>query len=552
MKKLIIILTSIAVIAGGTFGAYKYNEKRKLNKTIAKVTPVSFMADNYYGGDIELSGMIASGNIQKVVPDNQKLVEKMLVNEGDHVKKGDPLLKYDIVALELDVKQKENAVAVAESDIKVAEKELKKLKNLKSSESMPKPPEPTDPPPKPIVTPTEPATEAPVKTKSTIKNTADSISGDGSQGNPLLFNCVSDTVVKAEVLTSLKESGGVAEFVVYEDGYTALYKWRISGSKLNDEQLVDWVVGENVVIDANGNVTVNYSETVFGSFTVLKEVKTVDVIEDFYDDYVEDVYEPISDEDFYESIPRNYPEDYIYTKAELAKMVSDKEIEIKRLEINKKSAEVTYKIALEQKDSGNILARIDGIVTSVNDVLSIAAGEPCITVEGEGGLTVKGYVGEMNLDKVTPGSFVNVMSWETGEMAQAEVTEINMDPVSYSSYAWNENPNSSTYEFTAVVNDGMTAMSADMSVSITLPSQEESSGIYIPKVYVRNSDDGYYVYKADENSLLKKQYVKVGKTVYGYQIQVLDGLTTDDKICFPYGKNIKDGIKTEDTDQVLW
>ena len=37
---------------------------------------------------------------------------RQIVKEGDSVKKGDPLLKYDITALELDLKQKENKKAV--------------------------------------------------------------------------------------------------------------------------------------------------------------------------------------------------------------------------------------------------------------------------------------------------------------------------------------------------------------------------------------------------------------------------------------------------------
>ena len=58
--------------------------------------------------------------------DNQKLVDEVLVKEGDTVKKGDPLMKYDMTALELDAAQKENAVSMAEVNIKTAKKELTK------------------------------------------------------------------------------------------------------------------------------------------------------------------------------------------------------------------------------------------------------------------------------------------------------------------------------------------------------------------------------------------------------------------------------------------
>ena len=81
MKKAIIIITSAAVAVGGVFGAYQLNERRKTNKAVAKVTPVSLMADSYHGSDLELNGMISSGNVQNIMPDNQKLVEKVLVKE---------------------------------------------------------------------------------------------------------------------------------------------------------------------------------------------------------------------------------------------------------------------------------------------------------------------------------------------------------------------------------------------------------------------------------------------------------------------------------------
>ena len=61
-----------------------------------------------------------------------------------------------------------------------------------------------------------------------------------------------------------------------------------------------------------------------------------------------------------------------------------------------------------------------------------------------------------------------------------------------------------------------------------------------------------YVMMADENNQLKKQYVVTGKTVYGSAIEIKSGLTEDDKIAFPYGKDVKEGVRTKDTDDVQW
>lgn len=536
MKKVIIVAASAVVVVGGVFGAYKINEHRKNGKAVAKVTPVSFMTDYYYGSELELNGMITSGNVQNITTDSQKLVEKVLVKEGDTVKKGDPVLKYDITALELDLKKKENAVAVAESDIKIANKELSKLKNLKSSESMPELPEPEE-------TPTNKPTESEkpsIVIKETINNTSDSMSGNGTDKDPLIFNCVGNTVIKAEVFSSLKTNGNRAVFIVYDENYTKLYQWNISPDDITDENIADKTIGENVTLDVDGNVTVKWTEKMFGSYTVITA-----------DETTEDYNEEISQEDFYDSISRDYPEDYIYSRAELSKMISEKEMEIKRLETEKKSADLEYRIAKDQKESGSVLAQIDGVVSEINDDENLEAGESFIIINGEGGMTVTGYIGEMNLNRIEIGSSVNVMFWETGEVIQAEITEIGDIPISYESQNWGENPNSSTYEFKAIISDNV-SVSTDAGISITLPSEEISNSIYIPKVYVREEDGKSYVYKANEQNRLEKVYIKTGKIIYGSEIEIKSGLSEDDKICFPYGKHISEGIKTEDSDEVLW
>ncbi len=544
MKKLIITLICVAVVASGTFGAYKINESRKSKNAVAKVALVSNMMDSYWGDDLELYGSITEGNVQNVMLDDEKLVEEVLVKEGDTVKKGDPLLKYDITALELDVKQKENAVSIADVNIKTAQKELKRLQNLKPSELMPTEPEPTIPPePEPTEAPTQP----PVDKLSQIENSSSAYQGDGSQNNPLMFNCAEGAVVKAVFLQTLMQQQTYAVFTVYSADNTPLYQWNVFGGNITQAPSEDWNISGNVTIDADGSVFLKYSDKNYGSFKVIAKQQTEDVVQDTYEDTADDDYS-------YTGFQRDTnSDDYAYSRAELAKMISDKQSEIKSLEIDKKTAELDYKTAQAQKDSGSIISTVDGVVKSVGDLENLESGTPFIVVQSQSGLCVTGYIGEMNLDKISVGSTITVTSWSSGEEAEATVTEISTTPYSYSSQNSNENPNSSTYEFTAEISSEATAMSTDMGISIKLPAQQdEDSGMFIPKVYVREKDGRYYVMKADENGRLKKQYVKTGRIIYGSEIEIKSGLSESDKICFPYGKSIKEGIKTQDTDEVLW
>ena len=59
-----------------------------------------------------------------------------------------------------------------------------------------------------------------------------------------------------------------------------------------------------------------------------------------------------------------------------------------------------------------------------------------------------------------------------------------------------------------------------------------------------------YVYLQGEDGLLKKQYVKVGKSLWGYYLEITSGVTLQDKIAFPYGKNVSEGAPTNEVENL--
>ena len=61
---------------------------------------------------------------------------------------------------------------------------------------------------------------------------------------------------------------------------------------------------------------------------------------------------------------------------------------------------------------------------------------------------------------------------------------------------------------------------------------------------MRSENGRSYVMK-EENGVLVKQYVRVGKVdSYGYSITITGGLRRDDKLAFPYSEDAVEGIKT--------
>ncbi len=72
------------------------------------------------------------------------------------------------------------------------------------------------------------------------------------------------------------------------------------------------------------------------------------------------------------------------------------------------------------------------------------------------------------------------------------------------------------------------------------------------KRYVRTVDGTSYVMKEDKNGRLKKQKVKTGKTYYGQAVEILSGLDGSEYIAFPYGKNVKEGVRVRETDELAY
>ena len=62
--------------------------------------------------------------------------------------------------------------------------------------------------------------------------------------------------------------------------------------------------------------------------------------------------------------------------------------------------------------------------------------------------------------------------------------------------------------------------------------------------FLRTEQGRTYVYVRGADGLLEKRYVTTGKSLWGSYTQILDGLTAEDYLAFPYGKQVKDGAQT--------
>lgn len=235
------------------------------------------------------------------------------------------------------------------------------------------------------------------------------------------------------------------------------------------------------------------------------------------------------------------------SKEEVTKQIKEKEQKIKDLGLSRRSAELELKKLKKKVGDGVIKSTVEGVVKEATDEASAKnENKPVVSVVGEEGFYVTGRVGETMLDQIKEGMTATVMSWQSGESYEATVTGVGNSPVS--DYSTGENQNQSFYPFTLVIH-GDANLSNGESVNLSMNGIAAGSdgSIYLEKMFVREEGNRYYVYKRGNNGRLTKQYVEVGKNMYN-SLEITSGLTMDDLIAFPYGRDVKEGAKTQEAD----
>ena len=84
-------------------------------------------------------------------------------------------------------------------------------------------------------------------------------------------------------------------------------------------------------------------------------------------------------------------------------------------------------------------------------------------------------------------------------------------------------------------------------VSMTLrqgESEGSSGGLYINNAFVLTEGASSFVYVRGEDGNLEKRRIRLGAMLWGEYSQVIEGLSADDWVAFPYGKTVKEGAPT--------
>ena len=221
---------------------------------------------------------------------------------------------------------------------------------------------------------------------------------------------------------------------------------------------------------------------------------------------------------------------------ELKRSIAENELalRVKNLEYRKMEREL---------GDGVIYADFDGTVLTVNDPDEAYQNNlPVLKLSGGGGYYIRGTISELRLNSIFVGQSVEVTSWQTYETYMGTISEISDVPTT-DDFWYDGNANASYYAFYVVLSDDVDLEEGSMA-ELRLVQEEGASGFYLQDAFFLQENGKNYVFVRGENGLLEKREVVTGGKLWGQYTEILSGLTREDFIAFPYAKSTEEGAKT--------
>ena len=569
-----IIITSICAF---TLVGIKFylNSTNKID-----VNSVSTLNTGYWDNPSTSTGFVSSSDTQSVLYDASKTITQVFVQEGQQVNAGDPLLSYDLTTLQSAVDTSQLDVEKAQNAITLAEHELKKLLNTTPIPDVVEEPEIQDHTPAPLpgvpekngngLYPYILSLSQAEKNFTAYKIYYTSTTSEAPEKGP------HEKAALWKEEREMKESNNTCWYWIeytYTDGSTNAYDSKdvveyysdkqqipnkeifLAGTKQNPyvfklSENQGFVYGKLFLDNANLNQYLRFdvytNDGEIGSSWLVRcdKFTTKQSMNEG------DMYSVIShtkEEQKYVEVEQKPSQDLSsgYTEIELAKAIRDKKQELKTLDLGFKKAQLSLSENKALLNDGVIRAKRSGIVRNIKKTSdSLQDGNTFLEVAGGQGTYIKGSISELMLNQIKVGDTISAYCWTSGETFDAKIQSIDTVPSSNSNYNGSGNPNVSYYGFEAYAKDASKIQAGEyLELTFNL-SSDTTSSIWLSKAYVKQEGNKYYVLK-DVHGKLKKQYVTVGKIVWGDTMEIKDGLSDTDYIAFAYSKNAKEGVKTQ-------
>lgn len=551
LKKAIIIAACAVGVCGAVWGGLTI--ARNAQRSDVKVYSVNdFCMTDYWGDTSSTSGMVTTDKIQKVFLSSSQTVNKVWVAEGDSVRKGDKLISYDSTLTQASVEQAKIDYDRQDESLTTAKNELEYLKKAKNKETLKQELDKLtaeldalkkkyDEDPDHPYNGDAPVTEVAIKD---YKKTMTVKGADGSDQtvNVLYYSWLSTSRLNdskvTEILTNLatlradKDHPSVDTYVVL----VQRYEDKVGGYVDNMVGLViteTYTAGDDTAVPA-----VPGSRSV--SFSVRSDLPEFEDTERKYDDAaIKRLQQKIN-------LANMYLENSMEQK-DLAKAIVDKAQEVKEKEVNLRLAKLSLDKKTKELGDGNVYAEFDGTVKAVRNAdEAYNNSEAVIELSGGGGYYVTGTLSEMELGSVKVGDTVSISSWMTGAACEGTIVSIDDYPTT-SGNSWGDgNRNVSYYPFKVFVEEDASLQANDY-VDIQYQkagTQEQGSSLYLQSWFIRTDNGKSYVMARNEDGRLEQRWVQTGRDLWGSYTQIRGGLTTDDYLAFPYGRDVVEGART--------
>ena len=166
-----------------------------------------------------------------------------------------------------------------------------------------------------------------------------------------------------------------------------------------------------------------------------------------------------------------------------------------------------------------------------------------LKITGGGGYYVAGAVSELELDTVREGLEVSVNCWETGTVYAGVVTQVGTYPMEMPQAYGQTNV---TYYPYKVFIDENADLQEGAFVTLTYETGGAEQVLYLENAFIRTEGKDSFVYVRNTEGLLEKRYIETGICTDGYATPVYSGLVEEDWIAFPYDRELREGMTTEE------
>lgn len=564
LKKGIIAAACVVGVCGAVWGGLTIARNAQRGDVNVYAVNECAMTD-YWGDTSNTSGMVTTDKLQKIYISQSQTVKKVWVKEGDSVKKGTVLVSYDSTLTQATVERAKIDYDRQTENLEVMKNELELLKKAKNKETLQAEYDKLE---KELNKLIEDATKSPDDDKDVNDLTHIAIDGmklgtgsGNDKDNAIYYYRTTDSdgsfALSQADLMRIFSSLGKTDGTLYLVFVTRAGN-KLGGAVMGNEGYILTAVTEDVPSGGSQDP----QQPPAGGTTAKKLVSvTVKPWNNGFKEFTDGAPDYGDKKAEIEKLQRKIAQiqellDTSMTQLDLNKAILEKAQAVKEQEVNLKVAKLKLDKKLAELGDGNVYAEFDGTVKAVRDPdEAYNNSEAVVELSGGGGYYVTGTLSEMDLGSVQVGDSVSISSWMTGAACEGTIVSIDDYPTSNGNNWGDGNSNVSYYPFKVFVTEDANLQPndyVDIQYQKDTSAEESGSSLYLQSMFIRTDNGKSYVMARGEDGRLEQRWVQTGRDLWGSYTQIRGGLTIDDYVAFPYGRDVVEGAHTQEatTDQL--